>query len=347
MKKKIVVENLSNTLFTKVKKRKADDGFADAPWSKWLEYLVRDIKLVDRPSEVVDKHTRRDLKPLWLWNFARNLPYIQKGMSIKELVETGRKKPAIIVGAGPSIHNHKHLEMLANSNFKGVVVSTDRMLKPLLEHDVIPDYVVSLDASKLTRAFFEGKIVKEHAHQVKAALSISVPPKVTRLIKKIGMPIYWWSYSSKEDYLLLTRSKKHPNGLLSIMTGGNCGTAAWVFSWAILKCNPTCLIGFDFSYPEGTKLEDTGYYSGALLLSKNKTEAALIASPYYETVYHPVFKTKAKIDAVFNAYRRVLLASLDKLPKPALLYNCSEGGTLFHKRMVCIPFREFLEKVKD
>lgn len=345
--KKLVVKNLNDLLFQKLKKKKSDDGFADKSWQEWLAFLVKNTKIHDTSDDIVGKSTTLKLEPLWMKNTAKNLSYIIKnGKSVKDLENSEKGKSAIIVGAGPSIWIHKHLELLQKSDFNGIIVATDKMLIPLLEKEIIPEYVVSIDGNpELIPAFYRGSLVRKYASEIKALVCIYVSPNLTKLLKKIGMEIYWFSPTSEKRILLMTASKRNPKGLIALRTGGNTGACAWILSWGILKCNPVALIGFDFGYPEEVKLEATPYYSGALKMLPDKTDVALRVSPSYQTIYNPAFKTRAKIDPAFDHYRRVLLEWIKyDLPPEVELFNSTEGGTLFGDRIKCIPFAEFLER---
>ena len=83
---------------------------------------------------------------LWMYNFVRNSHDFLNGKSLKKLSIFKNKsvKPkkstnsAIVIGAGPSIRNNKHLELLAKSNYKGAIVCTDRMLIPCLKNGITP-----------------------------------------------------------------------------------------------------------------------------------------------------------------------------------------------------------------
>lgn len=340
---------MKDITFQKLKNKKDADGYGEDSWGVWLESLVSKESLHVTQDEMIGRNTTKFLGPLWMKNAARNLPHvIRGGKSIKDLVGTEKDRPAIIVGAGPSVYNHKHLDLLKKSGFKGVIVATDRMLVPLLKKKIVPDYVLSIDGhAKLIPQFYEHPLVKESASQIKAALGLYVSPNLTRLLNRVGMAIYWFSPSANKTVIMMTASKKNPNGLLAIQTGGNTGTTSWVFSWVILEANPTCLIGFDFGYPEGTNLEKTYYYTGALNeLPDDKTACALYVAPFYQEMYHPIFKTKAIIDPVFTKYRYVFLTKIkNDLPENIRVYNATEGGTLWGDKVECIQFRDFLSLV--
>ena len=61
----------------------------------------------------------------WVQNFAINLENIWNETSAKELEFDNNQKQknnsAIVIGRGPSIKKHKHLELLAQSNYNGSI----------------------------------------------------------------------------------------------------------------------------------------------------------------------------------------------------------------------------------
>ena len=73
---------------------------------------------------------------MWMHNFARNIPEILVGKNVKVLRSSNvvnSKNSAIVIGAGPSIHEKNHLEQLRKSGYDGTIVCTDRMLIPCLK----------------------------------------------------------------------------------------------------------------------------------------------------------------------------------------------------------------------
>jgi len=80
----------------------------------------------------------------WISNFASNLSDIWNESSAKELEPKSPSKyqteshSAIVIGRGPSIRKHSHLELLSNSQFKGSIVCMivdnffTKSMKPLI-----------------------------------------------------------------------------------------------------------------------------------------------------------------------------------------------------------------------
>lgn len=262
----------------------------------------------------------------------------------------------IVVGAGPSIYEHKHLELLSkyihDGRYKGIVVATDRMLVPCLDLGIVPHISVTVDGSPIIQKFFDHPKVVEYGPQLKIVLTCTTSPLVAETCRKNNCNIYWYnpmfddvrrneSFSRMQKFT--TMSDRHPNGLANVSAGGNAGCAGWVFSHSLLRRSPIALIGLDFGFPEGTPLKETPYYSGMI---NNVGGDTVIAARYgFEHFIHPIFKTKSYADPVFCNYRASFRETVSKAPSYVQTYNCTEGGTLWGEKITCIPFQEFLDKV--
>ena len=363
-------------------------------WAEFLKYLTREVNLEPTLHERVQQGTYKNLLNLWMQNFGENLPYIRYGddvqvtipenyhqQTIADLVQPTPllesdpdyaksdapiteykrikvkyppKSSAIVVGRGPSLFQHKHCEMLAESNYQGLVVSSDGALISLLEAGVCPDVVVSVDGAPIIKKYFEHPLVQKHGKNIKYIASVTISHEVYQAAKKAGMKTYWFNpifddWRQNESWtrlqVLMTRTNEFKMGIPRANSGGNSGAFAWIMAMSIFKASPISLIGLDMGYPEGTKLEDTQYYSSVLRIAEGNV--AIIREAYKE-FYHPTFKTKAFVDLVFNHYRQAFLDMQNATEPWYRLYggtfNCTQGGTLFGSLIKCIPFREFLER---
>lgn len=356
MRRNIVIRNINETLYKKLRKKKVENGFKEKSWREWLAFLVRDVRLVDRVADQIMKNTGKTLRALWMRNFGDNLPLIKKNcLTLRDLATDNPDGSAIVVGAGPSIWNHNHLELLAKSGYDGCIIACDKMLVPLLKHEIIPEVVVSVDGHPtLVAKFYDHPLVRKYGSKIKVVLHGTVAKNVPEACKRAKMPIHWFlgisdactENSTTVAMLWMTASKRNPTGIVSMTSGGNTGTASWVLAWHVLKKNPVALVGFDFGYPEGTPLTETPYYSTFMDLDPDPTIAALKAQQYYEQFYHPVFKTKVLMCPVFKAYRQYFYELLDMTPPQLTTVNCTEGGSLYHRRLKYMKFKDFLIKRK-
>lgn len=358
------------TIYRKLYEKKDKDGFGNKSLEEYLAYLVKNVKLKPTLLDNVQE-TTRILLDIWMENFSNNLPYIRFGDDVKitvnsysannlaELAEqevpTFEKSPkgsAIVIGRGPSIFKRKHLDLLAKSNYKGVIVSTDGMLINCLKHKIIPNLTTTVDGSEIIKKWYDHPLVRKYGPQLNVALNATTNHKVYQLLRKAKCKVYWF-YPLFDDYRqveswtrmqrLMTISKYNPKPLQTLSAGGNTGTCAWVMATDLFKRSPVALIGIDFSYPEGTKLEETPYFSSVM----NSANGDVGAIPFaYKQIYHPIFKTKALIDAVFEHYKRSFIAHNLRAPQWYHYHggtlNCSEGGALWGPKIKCLPFQEFL-----
>ena len=54
---------------------------------------------------------------------------------------------------------------------------------------------------------------------------------------------------------MISISDKNPKGFPGLQTGGNVGCFCWIFSWSILGCSPTTLIGLDMGVNADISIE--------------------------------------------------------------------------------------------
>ena len=98
----------------------------------------------------------------WVQNFALNLNHIWNESSARELDPTKdqsykvEEHSAIVIGRGPSIKKHKHLELLANSEYRGKIVCCDGALINALKAGITPEkfpnfYVVTIDTQDVIK----------------------------------------------------------------------------------------------------------------------------------------------------------------------------------------------------
>ena len=267
---------------------------------------------------------------------------------------------AVVVGRGPSLFKNKHCEMLAeaikNGEYKSLIITSDGGLVPLLDAGVVPDAVVTVDGSPVIKKFFEHPLLQEYGSKIKWIVSVTVSPEVYQTARKAKLQPYWFSptfddWRQNESWtrlqVLMTRTNEFKMGVPRASAGGNAGACAWIMAMSIFKRAPIALIGIDFGYPEGTKLEDTQYYSSVLKIAEGNV--AKIKEAYKE-FYHPTFKTKAFCDLVFYHYRQAFIEMNQETEAWYRLFggtvNCTEGGTLWGQNITCMPFSLFLKEHK-
>lgn len=378
---KTLLLKIPDMLFQKMLKKKDDDGFKDKDWVEYLSYLFSDVVVTTDVDYMIGKTTREGLLRIWVENFSDNLYDIKFGKTIKHLVPESKSPPplgtAIVIGRGPSVFKLGHLEMLAESDYKGVIIATDGMLYECLKRGIVPDYVLSVDGNRKLIVRWYGdpnfdehfpeateeerrkneeciELVNEHGKEIKALLITCVAHNVVERCKDAGVEIYWFNpifddYRRIESFSriqrLMTVSDVNPNGVPGMVAGGNAGACAWVFAHTILKRIPV-LIGIDFGYPEGTPLEETCYYDGMMESAKDVNKIL----PAYTEVYNPFFKVKVLTDIVFLYYKKAFLDMCLTTEPWVKTIQCSPGALFsenpLHK-IECMGFDEFLKQYRE
>lgn len=362
MPKTLIIRGLSETTYKKLIKKKEDDNFGQKGWADWLTYISKDVRLEETTSEQIQRSTRENLLELWCKNFAQNLPHIRKGKTIADLTpekpDDVPKGPAIVIGAGPSIQEHNHLELLADSHFQGTLILTDRMLIPCLKKGVTPDkfpdfYVVGVDGAPIIAKWYNDPIVEKYGPHIKTCLIVSSHPDVRKNCEKARVQIYWFNplfddWRSNESFtriqIMMTKSKRNPRGVPSMAAGGNAGCCAWVMAHALLRRSPLALIGLNLGWTEGTPLEKTTYYSAFLQAVKDPSKVAMA----YREIYNPYFKCKAIADPIFFHYAEAFKEMARETPEWVTTINATEGGILFGEPYIhCMKFADYLEHYND
>jgi hypothetical protein len=90
---------------------------------------------------------RKKFAGRYLLNTLTNLPSIVAEGDVAALADMCTGKPAIVVGAGPSLDDN--LEQLRANAGRALIVAVDTALRPLLAAGITPNLVVALDPSEL------------------------------------------------------------------------------------------------------------------------------------------------------------------------------------------------------
>ena len=313
--------------------------------------------------DLIQKNTLQ-LIDLWMYNFARNIPDFLNGNSIKQLSALKNRKKsiknhkpkrsAVVIGAGPSIKKNNHLKILSDSNYKGAIICTDRMLIPCLKNGITPEkfsefYVLSIEPKDFTIKLYDDKIIQKYSKGISVVLSTCIGHEVVELCKKNSLKIFWF-HPLIDDYRkpgstnkimnLMSKSKTNPTGLPGMQTGGNVGVFAWIFSWAILGRSPVALIGLDLGHDINIPLEKTRHYDEYLRIFKNNKSEA---SKHFKRIKNTDLQIEVLSDPIFDFYREAFLDLVTRSPKWVKTINCTEGGSLFGKGIKNMKFEDILK----
>jgi len=261
-----------------------------------------------------------------------------------------------VIGKGPSIKKHKHLELLIDSDYKGSIICCDGALVNTLKAGVTPErfpnfYVVTIDAYESQRNYYDDEIVDKFGSKIKGIFSTLTHPSVLERARKAKIPIYWlhplFDYNEGRKSFnkissLMVRSKTG-NGLPAIQTGGNVGTSSWFIGWQILKCSTVALIGINHGWNEDDSWETILSHR-----KKNFLEEIDINDPSFKKlfpkIYNPDFKTYCILDPVFHLFSLAFKEFIARSPPEISTINATEGGSIFGDRITSMRFSDFLQR---
>jgi len=283
--------------------------------------------------------------PLWMDNFSNNIQTIKSSKDVRDLPKLNC--PAIVVGAGPSIRELDHLKMLAESQYFGTIITTDRMLIPCLEAGLVPNFVCCVDGDKdKVPKFFDHPLVRKHQKGfleggMIGIFSAFVHPDVFK---------YW----SGEKYFFinilddwnmpmsLTRSLHLMTKNTMVAGTGDVGGFCWQMAFQALKCNPVALIGMDYSEK---KLEDLWDYNDYITHTPKEVQTV---KKFFHRHYNPFFKNFCWSGVVFNLYWDALKSRIDSFyPFGIRTINCTGGGLIYGGRVESMHFHDFLKKAEE
>ena len=319
-------------------------------------------KSLQHSIEEVMKKTQYENFDEWVTNFALNLPDIWNEKSARELdpsIDPNYKKEnhsAIIIGRGPSINKHKHLRLLAESNYQGTIICCDGKLIDALNAGVTPDkfpkyFVVTIDPYDAIRDLYDNPVVDLYGSKIKGIFSILTNHDAVERARQAGIQLHWlhslFDYNEgKKSFnkisALMIRAKNHLHGLPAIQTGGNVGTSSWFISWQILKCATVGLIGINHGWEEDDSWETILTHGNNLEISKNFDRHSPTFNKLFKKILNPDFHSYCILDPLFQFYSEALKEFISRSPSWVTTINSTEGGSIFGERILSMNFSDFL-----
>lgn len=307
-----------------------------------------------------------------LENAQRNAPEIR--LTIAALAAeagTQGRDSAIVIAAGPSLHRQNPAARILASGFDGDLIATDGALGYCLRNGLVPHYVVTLDPhpTRICRWFgdpgLESRdstddyfrrqdldphlgtdelqrnrellaLVDRYGPSIKVAICTSADRSVTTRCLQAGMPLYWWNplMDDADQPDSVARQLYRLNKAPCMVSGGNVGTAAWVLAHQVLGRSDVAVVGMDLSYPPGTPLLKTQYYTELKALFGDNADEAIIS------VENPYTRETWQADPAYFWYRTCFLELAAQAP--CRTFNCTEGGILFGEGIRWTPLQAFL-----
>lgn len=347
---------LNESTLKKILKIKDQMGHADKTWDEWFQIIFDEKSnesIQDKIERIFEKNTLDRYYDEWIKNFSSNLNFIKNESSARELIpeKNDSKSSALVIGRGPSIKKHNHLQILAQSNYQGSIVCSDGSLINVLKSGITPEkfknfFVVTIDTQDRQKKSYDDPIVKKFGSQIRCILSSTVSPETYKIVKESGMKIYWIHTlvdydkgKSSFNYItsVMTKTENNPKGLPAIQTGGNVGTSSWIIAWNILKHSHVGLIGIDHGYYTDERTSDDH-------VLPNKNNDTLEFRKAYPKIYNPIYDVTCIQDPIFQYYSNALKEFIVKASKFVKTINATEGGTIFGEGINCDSLKNFIQK---
>ena len=268
------------------------------------------------------------LYPLWMQNWAVNLGNARHGRSLDKIFSQPPCERVLVVGRGPSLR--KNIDVLAEKGFKGTIVSSDGALPLLQDRGVSPQFSVTVDGSPLIAKWYDA----ENDGRCRAILPVTAHPSVFNKCIRNAYSVHWYipeldSENFKGATVLLqlqTVGEANPTGVSRMNGAGNCGLAAIVFSYSILRAKQIVLIGMDGGYPPDTPLSELHYHDNIFKACGMDPAAA---AQLYKVLYVPSMGQYCIVDPVFEVYRKTFSMLAKQLSQEGVrITNSTEGGCL-------------------
>lgn len=214
---------------------------------------VEGILIAYLSKKQINKTTLKRFQKVWLRNIIKNFKYYFNLPGIKDIRHNLKGKPAVIVGAGPSLA--KNINLLKEIQDNVIIISTDTALTMLQNFHIKADFVVSVDPQDKNSLYLLYSAKNESFLVIDAAasfLSYLKYPQDKLIIFDTIFPLY----ESFKDFW-------GPKGKL--LSGGSVSTTAFDFA-RFLGSDPIIFIGQDLAFSgkqthfNGSILEEFFYY---------------------------------------------------------------------------------------
>ncbi len=220
-----------------------------------LQKFIDDCRKVIKMISAV-QNTLRDTGEEICDNIVSNIWALLKGSSINNLKKSFienkvemDKVPAIIIAAGPSLD--KNVDVLKQAKGNAVLIAVDSAIRKLLQHDILPDMLITVDSHKPVSLFADERIEEIPLVACGQSLSTAVQLHRGKMIAFSGD-----EFSLKTYYIL----KRHVDGL---QTGGSVANNAYSLA-EYLGFKNIILVGQDLAFTGDRKHASNVYKEKAL-----------------------------------------------------------------------------------
>lgn len=250
-------------------------------------------------------------------NILKNMRYMINRADISELFDLFKGHSAVIVSAGPSLG--KQIENLKKAKNKVIIICVDTTLRVLLNNQIVPDLVVSIDFTPVNYKHFNGI---DTSNINFAFASIVYPECIKHHVDRNGdfFTIY-------NDGPLMDKISKYIAIKGEVAVGDSTSHAAFHIAEK-MGCSHIALIGQDLSYDNGKTHAD-----GVATQRKDIKDDLIEVDGYYGGK----IKTSSSLLTILKHFENKIAQSSSKI------FNCTEGGAKVNGA-INMNFIDFINK---
>jgi len=184
----------------------------------------------------INQSTLKRFQKVWLRNIVKNSFFYFDLPGIVDITHNFTGKPAVIVGAGPSLMNN--IEVLKELQDNVIIISTDTAYLQLVKSSIMPDFIVSVDPQEKNSLYVTGVFTKNCPFLVidsaVSFLTLVNYPQDRIIIYDTIFPLYeilsrFWGSKGK------------------LNCGGSVSTTAFDLA-RFFGCNPVIFVGQDLAF---------------------------------------------------------------------------------------------------
>lgn len=246
-----------------------------------------------------------------------NTLYIEENPGVQSLKNAFPGKPAIVVASGPSLD--KSIPLLKDLQHKALILSADASAKILLENEIEPHFVLSLERVEESLPFFES--ISSYKGKIKT--NFLAYPIVPKKVCDAFPGDKWVVYRNHSYFYFL--ENQLPRGVISSASSVTHFCARFA---EFLGANPIALVGQDLAYdPENLRSHADGlaYEDWSKAKSIDEINKSLGESNEGQVILVPGnFQEQVPSNSTYFSMLKEF--SLEALSLKSQLINCTEGG---------------------
>ena len=293
-------------------------------YSIYKEYLYDKYTLIKQEITriTLNRNTILEVCDIFFDNFLGNLKYLAKATPVNVLKDKYKGIPAIIVSAGPSLGNN--IDYLKKSP-PGLILSGGRTLRTLIEKDIIPDCVGSVDFSE-----YAFRLVNGYLNKFDIPLVVSDKTNAKILEEHSGDKFFF----SDSEFL----NEIWKKDIMQLFGGGSIAHALTLLA-LYMGCNPVVFIGQDLAYTD-----EREHYVLAENTWERPTDEKLfkdISDVYVQDINGKLVRTSVQL----NDYRFSLEKIIKDNPNTTFI-NATEGGANI-KGAINMLFKDVVKEFQE